>query len=251
MRQEQADYGPVMRFRELAHPSTAVSIVALVCATGGVGYAAAKITSADIRDSTIQSRDVRDGSLAAKDLSKAARAALAGRRGPTGTAGPVGATGAPGAPGTVGAPGPQGTTGTAGPAGARGPTGAAGPAGAVEARRAIRTSSTTQGINPLVTLEDLPAGTWVLEARATAVTDSSPTTVRSITCYLEAGQTEVDRHNVYAIPFSSSATMLGHAITTLGAPTDVTFTCEIESGGSLEFSSLMATRVTTGTTVGT
>ena len=49
-------------------PSFVVAVLALVVASGGVGFAAGQITSAQIRDSTIQSRDVRDGGLAGRDI---------------------------------------------------------------------------------------------------------------------------------------------------------------------------------------
>ena len=49
-------------------PSFVVAVLALCLASGGVGYAAAQITSADIRDNTIQSRDVKDETLAGGDI---------------------------------------------------------------------------------------------------------------------------------------------------------------------------------------
>lgn len=49
-------------------PSFVVAVLALVLAAGGVGYAAGKIGSAQIKDNSIQSRDVRNGSLRGVDL---------------------------------------------------------------------------------------------------------------------------------------------------------------------------------------
>ncbi len=92
-----------------------LAVIALVAAMGGTAWAAATITSASIKDGSIQSRDiangrlgvagvdVRDGSLGVVDLSAAARRALRGASGP---AGPAGATGATGATGPAGAAGP-------------------------------------------------------------------------------------------------------------------------------------------------
>ncbi|MTD44171.1 hypothetical protein GKE82_07615 [Conexibacter sp. W3-3-2] len=226
-----------MALRDLAHPSTAVSIVALVLAGGGVGYAAATITSADIKDGTIRSRDVRDGSLTTGDLSAAARRALTGK-GPTGAAGPQGPAGVPGGTGPAGAPGQ------------RGPTGDTGPAGSAVALEARRTASAPQGTAPLVTLQGVPAGRWVLQARATVVTDGSPAATRTVSCVLKTGETEVDRQNLFGIASSSSASPTGQALVTLGAPTDVTYACEIESGGTVEHTSLLATQAQTVSTTG-
>lgn len=52
-------------------PSFVVAVLALVLAAGGTGYAAGRITSADIKDNTIQGRDVRNGSIGRRDLDPA------------------------------------------------------------------------------------------------------------------------------------------------------------------------------------
>ncbi len=49
-------------------PSFAVAVLALVVASGGAGFAAGQITSADIRNGTIGSIDVRNNSLTTNDL---------------------------------------------------------------------------------------------------------------------------------------------------------------------------------------
>jgi hypothetical protein len=49
-------------------PSFVVAVLALVLASGGVGFAAGKVTSAQIQDGTIVSRDVRNGGLAGIDV---------------------------------------------------------------------------------------------------------------------------------------------------------------------------------------
>jgi hypothetical protein len=82
--------------------SMLVALLALVMATTGSAVAASLITSAQIKDGTIQT----------KDISKKAKKALKGNRG---------ATGAPGASGSKGDTGPKGDKGDTGPA-----TGAAG-----------------------------------------------------------------------------------------------------------------------------
>lgn len=80
-----------------------VAAAALTVLAGGTGYAAAKITGADIvngsvgsidiRDDNLTGVDVKDGSLAAKDLSPSARQQLEGERGQRGPQGPQGQQG--------------------------------------------------------------------------------------------------------------------------------------------------------------
>lgn len=53
-------------------PSFVVAVLALVLAASGVGYAAGKIGSAQIKDNSIQSKDVRNGSLRGVDLRRGA-----------------------------------------------------------------------------------------------------------------------------------------------------------------------------------
>lgn len=234
-----------MRLRELAHPSTAVSIVALVCATGGVGYAAAKITSADIKDSTIQSKDVKDGSLAAKDLSSTARRSLAGRIGPTG---PPGVPGPAGSAGAAGPAGPIGPTGTAGVEGARGPTGPAGPGGT--ARRAIKTNNHPVDGSAAVTLSAVPAGSYAVSARTTVIIASDGP--EAVTCFLKAGNTEIDRQNIFEIANQTSTTAVGQALVTLASPAALTYHCEVAGNdGHLEHTSIVAQPVGAVTTTGT
>lgn len=81
-----------------------VSMVAVVLAGTGSAVAASAITSAQIKDGTIQ----------AKDISAKAKKSLKGKAGPAGPAGAGGTKGADGAKGATGATGPAGATGAAG-----------------------------------------------------------------------------------------------------------------------------------------
>lgn len=121
-----------------------VSVAALVCAVGGVAYAAPaligsgkikneSIRGKDVKDNNLTGADIRDGTITAADLASG----LAGP-GPTGPAGPTGAagsnasagaTGATGATGASGATGATGVTGVTGDTGATGATGVTGPGG--------------------------------------------------------------------------------------------------------------------------
>jgi hypothetical protein len=79
-------------------PATAVAFVALFVALGGVGYAAATIGSAQIKNNSVRSKDIRNGTIVSRDIAKKTRAALKGQNGPKG---------APGAPGQQGPAGPS------------------------------------------------------------------------------------------------------------------------------------------------
>jgi hypothetical protein len=92
-------------------PAMLVALVALVFATTGSAVAASLITSAQIKDGTIQT----------KDLSSTARKALKGQRGLRGPAGAQGPQGAKGDTGATGATGPAGPKGDQGIQGVPGP----------------------------------------------------------------------------------------------------------------------------------
>jgi Collagen triple helix repeat (20 copies) len=94
-----------------------VALLALFVALGGTSVAA---TTALLPRNTVASVQVVNGSLQTVDLSKKARTALSGRRGPRvlqGLPGPTGAAGAIGPQGPQGAQGVQGAQGIQGPAG--------------------------------------------------------------------------------------------------------------------------------------
>src|SRR3954451_22369606 len=107
-----------------------VAGAAILVALGGVGgaFAGQLVTSAQIKDLTIQARDIdagavstseiRNGGILLGDLSVDARNALKGQTGAKG------ATGATGAKGETGAPGANGETGDKGKDGTDGLTGA-------------------------------------------------------------------------------------------------------------------------------
>lgn len=82
--------------------------VVLVVAAGGSGaYASHLVTSAQIKNNTIQSADIHNGAINRVDLNKSINAALSrtGARGPAGPAGPPGPKGDPGTAGTNGSNG--------------------------------------------------------------------------------------------------------------------------------------------------
>jgi len=113
--------------------SMAVALVALLVAMSGSAVAASLITSKQIKDGTIQT----------KDLSKRARTALNGAKGPAGP---------------QGLPGPQGPKGDTGSAGAAGKDGAPGKDGLI--------SSATVQHKDFATLADGATGTQTVTCPA-------------------------------------------------------------------------------------
>jgi hypothetical protein len=85
-------------------PGLVLGVIALCVAMSGSAVAGSLITSAKIKDGTIQNKDIKKGTIALDRLTKGTQKAirLAGAPGP---AGAKGDTGAPGAKGADGAPG--------------------------------------------------------------------------------------------------------------------------------------------------
>ena len=66
---------------------TGVSIALVgILAGGGGAYAATQITSAQIKDGTIQAKDIKRGTITTTNLSAAAKKAMTGPAGPAGRA---------------------------------------------------------------------------------------------------------------------------------------------------------------------
>ena len=111
---------------------TIIACVITALAIGGGSATAAKfITSANIKDGTIESRDLSK-SLRAQ-IAKAGKPGANGVNGGNGTNGGKGDTGAKGENGAVGANGAAGSNGTNGAKGDKGDTGDIGPTGATGA----------------------------------------------------------------------------------------------------------------------
>ena len=85
------------RFRQTPSPATVMSAIALFISLGGVGYAAASIGSAQIKNNAVASKDIKNGTIVKKDISKSTARSLKGATGATGARGATGATGATGA----------------------------------------------------------------------------------------------------------------------------------------------------------
>lgn len=166
-------------------PGLGLAALALAVALGGTATAAgvARITSAEIKNGTIQ--------LA--DINKRAQAKLRGRRGPPGAAGitaqgvqglqgPPGDVGATGPAGADGAPGPQGPAGPTGPAGAQGPPGAAGADGASAVFGRVNALSTTTQFGPV----SGTASAALVESEVTQLSPGSAVVMRDLAVKLSA-----------------------------------------------------------------
>ena len=85
-------------------PGVALGVIAIVLATCGSAVAGSLITSAKIKDGTIQNKDIKKGTIALDRLTASTQTAVK-RAGTPGATGATGATGAQGAPGLDGRPG--------------------------------------------------------------------------------------------------------------------------------------------------
>lgn len=84
-------------------PGVVLGLIAVVLAMSGSAYAAAKVTSAQIKDSTVQGKDIKDRSITGRDIGDASLSvdkltteslnSLKGGVGPQGPTGPQGAAG--------------------------------------------------------------------------------------------------------------------------------------------------------------
>jgi hypothetical protein len=118
-------------------PALVVASLALFVALGGVGYAAATIGTADIKNSAVTGEKIKNRTITKKDINRKTVKSLRGSKGETGPAGPAGAIG------------PDGPIGPQGPTGAEGPQGSAGTAvayGTVATNGTLRTDSGSSGL---------------------------------------------------------------------------------------------------------
>jgi hypothetical protein len=77
------------RFIRRPSPALVISCIALFMAMGGVGYAAVRIGSKQIKNNSVRGKDIRNGTIASKDVKKNAlggRAISESRLGPVNSA---------------------------------------------------------------------------------------------------------------------------------------------------------------------
>jgi len=145
-------------------PALVVASVAMFASLSGVGYAAATIGSAQIKNNSVLGKDIKNGTIKSPDIAAATRNALKGQ---------TGAKGAAGTPGTPGAPGLKGDKGDAGLKGDIGLKGDRGPSNAysqsVEAVKVINDAADTRTILG----GTLAAGSYVITGKFVVENDGS------------------------------------------------------------------------------
>ncbi len=182
------------RLGSLFSPSMFVALLALMISLSSASVAAVMINGNQIKKNTVTSVQIKDKTIKVKDMAPKARRQLTGQTGPAGAPGSTGPQGVPGDPGPAGGPrgetgatgpigpvgpvGPMGPVGPAGPqgdTGARGLTGLTGPAGGLSTVYAKNITgptfygAPTTSYAPVLTLTGLPAGSYVVNAKALAV----------------------------------------------------------------------------------
>jgi hypothetical protein len=204
----------------------AIAITALCIALGGTSYAAIKLPkksvgTAQLKSNAVTSSKVRNGSLQRGDFKTGQ--VPAGSRGPTGPTGPRGATGAQG---------PMGD--------------APGAAFSAVDNTTINSPSGT-GFFRVLTLSAVPAGRYVITAKASLDSDASVT--EQVTCRLTAGAATDESNEGLGVESANDdyGTPSLQLATTLAAPTDVTLDCNNPSGTASDpdvtFRSIVATQV--------
>lgn len=185
-----------------------MSTIAVFLALGGISWAAAtlprnSVGTAQLKASAVTGAKVRNGSLTAADLKRGTLAA-----------GPQGAAGS------------QGPAGPQGPAGAKGDTGATGPSDAYTSRRPGSPSLVlTTGFQTVVTTPPLPAGTYLLTARANLYGTAGGATA---TCSVSD-----DAAQNVTLPSDGLVALAQATTARLAAPGTVSLSCAKTSGSAL------------------
>ncbi|HWH93031.1 MAG TPA: hypothetical protein VNT03_04145 [Baekduia sp.] len=161
-------------------PAIVVAVLALVVAMSGSAVAdGVTAVAAKLGKGTVTSREIKDGAVRLADINKKDRVKLKG---------------AAGAKGDTGAAGPQGAKGDIGATGATGATGAQGPIGPSSVFEATRNSDggfADASTHTIITLPNLPAGDYLLTARAGMYNSSPPASGSVIDCDLLVGGVSV------------------------------------------------------------
>lgn len=103
--------------RHRTSPAIVISVIALIVAMGGTGYAAVSLPK-----NSVGTAQLRNGAVTKQKIARKTLGAFKGAGGPAGATGNTGATGPAGQQGATGPAGQAGATGVAGPEGLLGPT---------------------------------------------------------------------------------------------------------------------------------
>lgn len=218
-------------------PFILLAVLAVAAMAAGVGYATTALTGipdengvfhACVNNPSGEVKLVSSGEACAENAS-------AVWWNQTGPPGPAGAQGPQGAQGPPGEPGPQGVPGLPGPPGPPGPS------DAFSVERANEFEIPTGAPTTVLTLADVPAGKYVIVANIVVNNLNSPETI-PVNCYLGSPSEFSPAYSARIDPFSSaaaaahsasgaSAQTIGLTLTTqLGAPGDITLSCQSNTG---------------------
>jgi hypothetical protein len=179
-------------------PSLIISLLALFIATSGASYAALKIPKNSVGTKQLKTSAVTTKKV--KDGSLRAKDFMSGQL----------------------------------PAGPAGPTGPAGPSDAYRADRSGPLLALTNALQPVVSTQTLPAGSYVLFARSNVIAGSAGGTVLCSIANDAAQNITLTGNGVLAL--NQTAT------TTLDAPGTVTLSC-LEQAGNLQVAQASITAV--------
>jgi hypothetical protein len=206
-------------FARRPSPAMVVAFIALVAVMTGTGYAAIQqlprnsVGTKQLRNNAVTSKKVKNGSLLRRDFRSGQL--------PRGPRGPQG---------------PQGPEGPRGPEGARGATGQTGPRGPSNAFSAFRDPSITVSVPTVVASLDVPAGSYVIIAKAVPFEGSATDTIQG-TCTLAAG---TDTDEILFGLNTSSTVFFADPVTstvvhTFASPGTITWTCAKQAGTAANF----------------
>jgi Collagen triple helix repeat (20 copies) len=213
--------------RRLVHrpsPALVIAVLALIAAMSGSAVAdGVHAVAAQLKKGAVTTREIKDGSVRLADIDKKDRASLKGAAGAPGAPGATGAKGAAGAPGAQGAAGDSGATGPAGPIG---------PSNVFEVTRSSDGGFADSSIHTVITRADLPAGAYLLTARAGFSNSSPPPSGSVVHCDLLLDGAATTAANGL-IPSNGGTTQLSlDASRTLAAGTDVALRCSVNDVAS-------------------
>jgi Collagen triple helix repeat (20 copies) len=148
-----------------------------------------------------------------------------GAVGPAGPRGPVGANGVNGANGSQGPPGPSGATGAQGPKGDKGDPGPSNVIFRSQLDAAITMSVLGGTASTIVTMPNVPAGTWVLIGKAVPVHNATPPTFFRCWVEINGGIRPGSTAWLGGPDYPPATPITAFAAVNSGAPFTATFRC--------------------------
>lgn len=210
-------------------PAIVIAVIALIAAMNGTAVAdGVHAVAAKLKKGSVTTREIKDGSVRLADINKKDRATLKGAKGDTGATGAAGAAGAKGETGAPGAPGAPG---------AKGDKGDIGPSNVFEAKRNGVGGFTDDSVHTVITLQDLPAGDYLLTARGGFYNSSPPVQGSVVDCdLLVNGAIATQASGLIGENGGTEQLVLNSAAASIPAGTDVALRCDVSNvGGSQQW----------------